>query len=331
MKHLKLGAEKRPSIKSTDKPTAAIAQIHLPPLEKFPSEGDEMTLYVERERKSRLQKVNVGEVYTIRLGMHNHSADTGIFTRDLVSACFIPTVVSRRHRIMAFFTQRDKFPAVFMDDMILKADIPVKLEYVKGTAALECNCSKEKISLEDDVVVLDQRMMISTNKLDDSLSECHTYTYDFITFQVKIAEDQSYYIQKEVRILEGGREKELWSNSVTAKIGDKLEFQVTFVNCDIFVPDVTIMDELPECLRFLKGEVHTYTTDGADNQVLKADEITTTGLIIEDCAPETVVIAQYIVEVADLRLPDDMDRVWDWTEIRVGPKTFEDYVEIIIE
>lgn len=280
MKHLKLKAEKHPSVKAIDKPTAKIAQVCLPSLEEVSSEDDNMTLYVERERKNRLQKVNVGEIYTIRLGMHNHSADTGIFTRDLVSACFIPTVVSKRHRVMAFFTHKDKFPAVFMDDIILKADMPVKLEYIKGTAALECNCSKEKISLKDDVVVLDQRMMISTNKLDDSLPECHTYTYDFITFRVKIAEDQGYYIQKEIRILEGGREKEQWSNSVTAKIGDKLELRVTFVNGDTFAPDVTIMDELPECLGFIKGEVHTYTTDSADNQVLKADETTTTGLII---------------------------------------------------
>lgn len=78
--------------------------------------------------------------------------------------------------------------------MILRSDVPVKLEYVKGSAVLESNCIERKILLND-AVTFEDSMMITTIELNESLPEHCTYTYDFITFQVRVAEEQDHYIK----------------------------------------------------------------------------------------------------------------------------------------
>lgn len=331
MKRMKPEREDHLTIKNADKPAVEVATALIPPLEHSPDGSDDMLLYVEKTRSNRLQQVENGKIYTIRLGVHNRSADVGAFSRDTIAGCFIPTVISKRHRITAFFTQRENFPAVFMDDIILKANAPVKLEYIKGSAALECNCTKGKIWLEDDATALEERIMIATGKLDASLPECYTYTYDFITFQVRIAEEYNYYVQKQVRVLGGVNDEGQWSDSVIAKVGDNLEFRVTFANSDSFASEIVITDKLPECLKFIEGEVCTYATDGTGTKALEEDKFVSTGLIIKGCAPETEVVFCYTVEVIDCPLPNDIDRAWNWSIIRVGANTLEDYAEVVIQ
>lgn len=108
MKHRDLETKKYPITAVTDKPVVEPALARIPPLELSQEGDDGMSLYVEKSRDDRMHWVEDGMVYTIGLGMHNQSADIGAFIRDTIAVCPIPTAISKRHRIMAFFTQREK-------------------------------------------------------------------------------------------------------------------------------------------------------------------------------------------------------------------------------
>lgn len=97
---------------------------------------------------------------------------------------------------------------------------------------------------------------------------------------------------------------------MTARIGDKPEFQVIFINGSDFAPEVIIKDELSEHLKFIEGEAYTYGINEADDKIIEADEIVSTGLKIKECAPDTEIIIRYTVEVVGTPSAEN-DLAWD--------------------
>ena len=313
-----------------DKASVELTWAGVPELVRSPEGDDGMPLFIEKDRYGRVCKVKDGNICIVRSGMHTKFGEAGAFTRDSIIMCQIPTTISRRHRITAFFSERETFPAVFTDDVILNADWPVRLEYVMGSAALESNRMAKTIFLDDSAIIPDEgSIMIVKEKFDEALADYYTYTFDFITFQVRIVEEQDFIISKRVRIVND--EKGEWSSSVCAKVGDQLEFQILVVNNSESVQKVRITEELPEGLKFIDGEAYLCPPDEKDDRIMVVNEITITGLTIEDCVPDSKVAVYYTARLEDRPLSNNMDRFWNWSDIRIGSRVLQDYAEVIIK
>ena len=64
---------------------------------------------------------------------------------------------------------------------------------------------------------------------------------------------------------------------------------------------------------------------------MAVNEITTTGLTIEDCVPNSKVVVYYTARLEDRPLSNNMDRFWNWSDIRIGSRVLQDYAEIIVK
>lgn len=330
MKGKKTQEHSRPSQES-GMATLETVWAGIPELSFSPDSTDKMPTLIDKENCGKGYKVKDGEIYTVRLGMHSHPASgAGAFTKDSQAVCLIPATTSKRHLIVALFAPKEIYPAVFMDNVSLKASQPFHLELIKGSAALICNNGSSKLPLGDDAVNLDgDAILISQSALRDMTPDYLNYTYDFITFQVMVVEEKDCILLKQVRLAES--ESEEWQDSITAQIGDKIEFEIYYCNGSDSSQRITISEELPPCLKYVKSEAFLYTPETSEGKSIDTDTITTDGLVIDRCDPDAEIVVCYTAEVASHHLVSTGDRIWNWTKVQAGSKILENYAEVIMK
>lgn len=154
------------------------------------SPRDAPILY-DREHCGKRYRVKDGEVYTIRLGIHSDPNGVGVISRDSCVSCIVPTASGKQQFIMALFSVAEIYPARLMDGVYLSADVPFHLEYVYRSAMLESNNGSKGLLLSDNAVELrDDLVIISHCGLEGEIPAYCTYTYDFITVQVRVVFDE---------------------------------------------------------------------------------------------------------------------------------------------
>lgn len=216
-----------------------------------------------------------------------------------------------------------------MDFVDLSAEQRCHLELIKGSAALVCNNGSKGLPLEDDAVSLEGNLVIiSSRELSDKTPNYLNYTYDFITFQVRVSTEKECILQKQVRLVDGKNGK--WHDSVTARIGDVIEFRVQYTNGSNSPQKVTILETLPLCFEYVKSEAFLYSPETSEGKPIDSGMFVTSGMKIGSCKPEETVVVHYTAEVVDYPAENQQNRVWDWTELRVGSKVLENYAEVII-
>lgn len=310
-------------------PTVETTWAGIPPLSLSPDSTDEMPTLIDKENCGKSYRVKDGEIYTVRLGMHSHPDGLGAFTKGSIAVCEIPTTISKRHRIIALFATQEIYPALFMDYVSLSAEQLCRLELIRGSAALVCNNGAKGLPLEDDAVSLEgDLVIISSSELSDKTPDYLSYTYDFIAFQVKVVTEDECILQKQVRRVDSKDGK--WCDSVTAQIGDVVEFQVQYTNDSGSPQKVTISEELPPCFEYVKSEAFLYSPDAPEGKPLDSGTFVASGIEVSRCRPEETIAIYYTVEVIDYPPEDQQDREWCWTEVRAGSKVLENYAEVVI-
>lgn len=178
--------------KPLGKPTVEAVWAGIPlSLELSPDSTDDMPTLIDKANCSKEYSVQDGEIYTVRLGMHSNPNGRGAFTRDSIAACSIPTESAKRQVVVALFAQQEISPAVFMDYTGLNADTPFHLEYLYRSAMLEHNNGAQELVLSDNAVSVEGNMIIiSHDELKGEIPDYCTYTYDFITVQVRVVFDK---------------------------------------------------------------------------------------------------------------------------------------------
>lgn len=299
-------------------------------LEFSPDSTEDMPTLIDKANCGKEYHVKDGEIYTIRLGMHSHPDGLGAFNKESLAICEIPTTISKRHPIIALFATPEIYPALFMDYVSLNADRPFRLELIKGSAMLLCNNGAEGMPLGDDAVSLEEDLVIiSQSALSDKTPDYLNYTYDFIVFQVRVATEIECILRKQVRLINGdGKE---WHDSVTAHIGDMVEFRVQYTNGSGSPQKVKISDDLPPCLECVKCEAFLYDLETPEGKPIDSGTFITSGMEIGSCKPEETVAIYYTTEVVDYSPEDQQGLVWNWTEVRTGAKILENYAEVIID
>ena len=185
--------------KPPDKPTVELAFQGIPLTCDVDPDGPHDTPIVfDQEHYGKCYRVKDGEAYTIRLGIHSHPDGIGAISKDSAAACIIPTESGTQLHIMAIFSIAELQPAMFMDCVFLSADTPFHLEYVYRSAMLERNNGSKGLVLSDDAVRLENKLVvISHYGLEGEIPAYCTYTYDFITVQVRVVFDEKHPTDEE--------------------------------------------------------------------------------------------------------------------------------------
>lgn len=129
-------------------------------------------------------------IYTIRLGMHSCSLGAGAMDVDTMASCLIPTMAAEALRVFGMFFIPELYPATFADTKILQTANPsqkFRILYEQGSAMLESNNHSKGLTLPHDAVsIKGDDIIIFQDGVRNLIPEHYIFTYDFITFRVKI-------------------------------------------------------------------------------------------------------------------------------------------------
>lgn len=138
-----------------------------------------------------------------------------------------------------------------------------------------------------------------TTKDANGVIGIETFTVDFTKGNYDSPVDNindfvpSYTLTQQVRLVGSST----WSNTVDAKVGDKVEFWIQYQNTsDKNQMNVMIRDILPQSLRYIDGTTKLWSAD-YDGFVHNENTITTTGFNIGHYAPEANAHVRFQAEV----------------------------------
>lgn len=190
MKFIKTKTD-QPAREASDKPTVEAVWQGVPlTWEVDPDSPKDAPMLFDREHCGKHYRVKDGEVYTVRLGIHSDPSGIGVISGDSSASCVIPTTSAKRQLIMALFSVAEIYPARLMDCVCLSADVPFHLEYIYRSAMLESNNESKGLALSDSAVKLEDDLIIVSHRgLEGEIPYYCTYTYDFITVQVRVVFD----------------------------------------------------------------------------------------------------------------------------------------------
>ena len=176
--------------RSWAKPKLEEARLGVPQtMELLSSPNEEMPVMADSTEYGRRFQVEDGKVYTIRLGIRSDSEGIGAIPGKSAATIFIPTVSANEIQITATFAFLELYPAIFADAVRLCSEVEFSLEYLYGSARLECNNATDTKALLLNDANLEQAgdtVVIGHVNLDNLLPEHYTYNYDFISVQVRV-------------------------------------------------------------------------------------------------------------------------------------------------
>lgn len=172
------------------KPKLEEARLGIPmSMELLGSPDDEFPIMADSMEYGRQFRVDDGKVYTVRLGIRSDSEGIGAISGNSAATIFIPTIPAKEVQITATFAFKEMFPIIFADAVCLYSETEFSLEYVYGSAQLECNSIISTKALPLDDTALEQvgdDIVIGHTNLNSLLPAHCTYNYDFISVQVKV-------------------------------------------------------------------------------------------------------------------------------------------------
>lgn len=168
-----------------------------------------------------------------------------------------------------------------------------------------------------------------TIQAESGVTETKTVVVNFAGIdQAKINEEveAGFYVWPQVRLV-GSKD---WSDSVDAKVGDKVEFWIQYRNISSENQEnVMIRDVLPQSLRYINGTTKLWN-DHLNGAVIDRDTIATTGINIGHYGPNANAHIRFQAEVVEDGLVKGYNTLGNWAQISAADVLMQDYVSVIV-
>lgn len=284
-----------------------------------------------------------GKTYLIRLYVHNNSSGgMDSVAEDTKVRFYIPYTSSEQVTVNGWLTSSNATPTEYSDTVTFKSadGVPFSLYYEYGSALLENGgfASGDGIALPDSITnqgnptneTEDEWTMIGYDALDGKIPGCYEYT-NYVTIKVKVAYDYEFAVETKVRL--AGDTDKTWKEGVEARVGDKVEFQITYKNTgDSQQNNVLIKDVLPSNLRYVAGSTKlknsTYPnvlniTDGDPSDILNT-------INIGNYAAGANAKIMFTAEVVDDNLACGSNTLINWAQAGVGSATLQNSADVVV-
>lgn len=282
---------------------------------------------------SRDIEVEDGKTYIVRLYAHNNNPNgEDAVAKDTHVYFNIPAISNSSIEVNGYINSSNATPQIVEDDVIFKSkdNIPFHLDYVEGSALLVNNSiGVNGYTLDDSIInAKNHGVKIGYDKLDGNVPGCYQYD-NFISIQVKAVYDYEYTVEKKVRI--AGDSDKTWKDTVTANIGDKVEFLIGYRNTSgVAQRNVIIKDILPNNLRYVPGTTilkNSNFPNGAkvvDNQ----PGIITDTINIGSYGPNANAYVMFTAEVVNNSLACGHNTLVNWGQAGVSSTVRQDHAEV---
>ncbi len=263
--------------------------------------------------------VKDGETYTIRLFVHNNSPKGMDAIAKNVKATFsIPTTVAKSQTIIGYIDSSNAKPGRYWDEVTLNASENIYLEYVDGSAKFNNNKGTFKLPNE----VITSGATLGYTSMNGEIPGCYEYS-GVVTIDVKVHSSVAAKVSKQVRL----KGTKTWSESVKAKVGDEVEFQIEYVNLlSETVKDVAIRDVLPTNIEYVNGSTYLYNASHQDGVLLEGDHLTKNGIVIGNYGPKGNAYVRFTGKVVDKTMACGDNQLVNWASATVSGSSIKNAV-----
>ena len=266
-------------------------------------------------------KVKDGETYTIRLFVHNNNPngeEAGAVATGVKATFSIPTNVAKSHDIVGYLDAANATPTRYWDEVRLVADENVYLEYVDGSAMYNNNMGDFKLPNE----VITTGALVGYKSMNGEIPGCYQYS-GVVTINVKVHSSVAAKVQKKVRI-KGTKD---WAESVNAKVGDEVEYQIEYQNLLAeTVNDVMIRDVLPTNVEYVNDSTILFNTNHKNGIKMVENTLTTTGINIGSYNAKGNAYVRFTGKVVDKTMACGSNQLVNWASATVNASTVKDAV-----
>ena len=269
--------------------------------------------------------VKDGDVVTIRLYVHNNSPKGVDRIAEGVSANFsLPTTVAKSHTVIGYLNSSNATPNRYWDEVKLNSSEDFYMEYVEGSAKYT-NSKMGTVALSNNII--NSAVTLGYEKLDGKIPGCYQYDGQ-VTIQVKIHKSVTAKLAKTVRI-KGAKG---WNESVEAKIGDEVEFQIEYVNLtSVKVDNVMIRDVLPTNLEYVKDSTVLYNSNYQNGTKVVENTLTTSGINIGSYGVNGNAYVRFTAKVVNKSLACGNNQLVNWASSTVNSKVTKDDASVMVK
>lgn len=269
--------------------------------------------------------VKDGDVVTIRLYVHNNSPKGEKKIAEGVSANFsLPTTVAKSHTVIGYLNSSNATPNRYWDEVKLTSSDDFYMEYVEGSAKYT-NSKMGTVALSNNII--NSAVTLGYEKLDGKIPGCYQYDGQ-VTIQVKIHKSVTAKLAKTVRI-KGAKG---WNESVEAKIGDEVEFQIEYVNLTSEkVDNVMIRDVLPTNLEYVKDSTVLYNSNYQNGTKVVENTLTTSGINIGSYGVNGNAYVRFTAKVVNKSLACGNNQLVNWASSTVNSKVTKDDASVMVK
>lgn len=269
--------------------------------------------------------VKDGDIVTIRLYVHNNSPKGTKKIAEGVSANFsLPTTVANSHTVIGYLNSSNATPNRYWDEVKLTSSEDFYIEYVEGSAKYT-NSKMGTVALSDNII--NSAVTLGYEKLDGKIPGCYQYDGQ-VTIQVKVHKSVTAKLAKTVR-LKGAKG---WNESVEAKIGDEVEFQIEYVNLTSEqVNNVMIRDVLPTNLEYVKDSTVLYNSNYQNGTKVVENTLTTSGINIGSYGVKGNAYVRFTAKVVNKSLACGNNQLVNWASSTVNSKVTKDDASVMVK
>ena len=273
--------------------------------------------------------VEEGKTYIVRLYVHNNNPKGEAATAENVKVSFqIPEVVGATQRVNGYIDAPGTAISSYWDYVDFKSadGRAFYLDYVEGSSLVENNhygANGGKTVSDALATTAGVKVSYKSNE-DGKVPGCYGYA-SYYTIEVKPVFESSS-IEKTVRMA-GDKE---WKESVDAKVGDKVEFQIHYKNLnDSMVKDVMIRDSLPNNLKYVAGSAKLLNKSNPNG--LAYEDPTVAAVNVGNYAVKGDAYLRFTAEVVDESLVcNKTNRLINWAKVSANGFAVQDSAQVYV-
>lgn len=244
-----------------------------------------------------------GHQYTVYVYYHNNASSSlnasGVgVAQNVALRMEMPAIVSAGQTadINGYLSASNATPGTVWDNSSVTATTDTALRFVPGSATIHNFGATNGSTLPDSLMTTGTPL--GYNALNGVIPGCNEYS-GYVVFNVK-AEAPNFEITKQVSL--AGQKQ--YSSSVTANLGDTVDYKVQYHNTgDVEQDNVIIKDTLPAGETYVAGStsIANSTTNGQWSPVT-SDELVNGGINIGDYQPDGNAYIKYSAKITDTSL-----------------------------
>lgn len=257
-----------------------------------------------------------GETYKIRMYVHNNNRngqDANAIAEGVKATFSLPTTVGKSLDVTGYIDSTNATPDRYWDEVTFKSDEDFYLEYVDGSAIYKNHI--KTFNLPDNIISNESTAYLGYEELDGKIPGCYDFEGEVI-IEVKVHKSVTSKLAKTVRIKGSGNE---FTESVNAKIGDEVEYQIEYVNLlNETVNNVTIRDILPDNMEYVEGSTYLYNYHYQDGVRLRDNTVTTSGINIGNYESWGNAFVLFTARVVNDNLACGNNQLVNWANVTVN-------------